>query len=216
MLISWHGHSEFYIESADGFTLITDPFDAHVGYPMREYEADAVTVSHGHGDHNHVDKVKGASAIIDAAGEWRPAPDVKVTAIPSFHDEVQGKKRGPNLIMKIEMEGLTLAHLGDLGEELKEEQLGALGKIDILMIPVGGFYTIDGEKARKIVYALKPRVVIPMHFKQPGINEDWPISDGKDFLHLMGAEQLQPMPLLRVTKGDLSQQPPLALMQWQA
>lgn len=215
MLIIWHGHSEFCLEREDGFTLITDPFDAHVGYPMEKYRADAVTVSHGHGDHNDLQKIIGHPAIVDGAGEFQIAPDIKITAIPSFHDEVQGAKRGGNLIMKIEMEGLSLAHLGDLGIELDDAQLKALGEIDILMIPVGGFYTIDAQVARNIVYALNPKVVIPMHFKHAGVNGDWPISDGRDFLALMGAEHLQPMPLLRVTKGDLSQQPPLALLQWQ-
>lgn len=214
MLITWHGHSEFYLERADGFSLLTDPFDAHVGYPMHSYKADAVTVSHGHGDHNFVEKAEGNPAIIDQAGEWQIDPDVKVTAIPSFHDDVQGEKRGKNLIIKIEMEGLTLAHLGDLGVSLDEDQIRALGEIDILMIPVGGFYTIDAQTARQAVHALQPKMVIPMHFKNQGINEDWPISDGKDFLALMGAGNVEPMPILRVTKEDLSQQPPLALLKW--
>lgn len=214
MLIYWHGHSEFYLEREDGFSLLTDPFDAHVGYPMGEYRADAVTVSHGHGDHNFIQKVKGVPTIIDQPGVWQIDPDMKITAIPSFHDDAEGTKRGKNLIMKIETEGLSLAHLGDLGTPLTEEQIAALGEIDILMIPVGGFYTIDAHTARGAVSALKPRIVIPMHFKHEGINGDWPISDGRDFLKLMGVENAEKMPLLRVTRGDLSQQPPLVLMQW--
>ena len=216
MLIYWHGHSEFLLERADGFTLITDPFDSHVGYPMGQYRADAVTVSHGHGDHNYIEKVLGNPVVIDAAGQWQLDADAKVTAIPSFHDDAMGQKRGGNLIMKIEMEGLSLAHLGDLGIELDADQLHALGKIDILMLPVGGYYTIDAPAAKKVVEALRPRMVIPMHFKHAGVNGDWPISDGRDFLSLMGAKGLQPMPLVRVTREDLSQQPHLALMQWQA
>jgi len=216
MLITWHGHSEFYLEGERGFTLLTDPFDAHVGYPMGEYRADAVTVSHGHGDHNFVEKVKGHPVIVSEAGVWQAAPDVKITAIPSFHDDAEGAKRGGNLIMKIEMEGLTLCHLGDLGVALNEAQIQALGQVDILMVPVGGYYTIDAQTASQLVHDLKPALVIPMHFKQQGVNWDWPISDGTDFLELMGAKWAEPMPLLRVTREDLSQQPPLALLSWQA
>ena len=197
VLITYHGHSEFYLEGANGFALLTDPYDAHVGYPMGEYRADAVTVSHGHGDHNYT------------------APEVKITAIPSVHDDADGAKRGLNLIMKIEMEGLNLVHLGDQGAPLTAEQIQTIGKADILMIPIGGFYTIDAKTAYDAVQAVRPRMVIPMHYKT-AVNADWPVTDEKPFLRLMGAENVSPMPLLRVTKQDLSEQPALALMQAKA
>lgn len=215
MLITYHGHSEFYLECANGFCLLTDPYDDHVGYPMGAYRADAVTVTHGHGDHSYIQKASGAPAIIDSAGEWHPAPEVKITAIPSVHDDAGGEKRGKNLIMKIEMEGLTLAHMGDQGAPLTAEQIAALGKIDVLMIPVGGYFTIDAAQAYDMVRALKPRITIPMHYKTE-VNGGWPISDEKEFLRLMGAPDAASMPLLRVTKGDLSEQPALALLKWQA
>ena len=214
MLITYHGHSEFYLEGASGFALLTDPYDDHVGYPMGEYRCDAVTVTHGHGDHNFTQKALGAPAIIDSAGEWYPAPEVKVTAIPSVHDDAGGTKRGKNLIMKIEMEGLTIAHLGDQGVALTPEQLKALGKIDILMLPIGGFFTIDAQTAYEIVKAVKPRVTIPMHYKT-SVNAGWPIADEKEFLRLMGQPGLAPLPLLRVTKGDLSEQPGLVMLAWE-
>lgn len=211
MLISYHGHSEFYLEGADGFALLTDPYDGHVGYPMKTWRADAVTVSHSHADHNYTAKAAGAPALIDSQGIWLPAPDVRVTAVPSFHDDAQGTKRGMNLLMKIEMEGLSIVHLGDLGTPLTPEQVQSLGKVDILLIPVGGYYTIDAQTARGVVSALRPAVVIPMHYRT-AVNAGWPIADEKEFLRLMGAEDVEKLPLLRVTKGDLSQQPPVAVL----
>ena len=211
MLILYHGHSEFYLERADGFALLTDPYDAQVGYPMHRPRADVVTVSHGHTDHSDTAKVLGNPAILDGEGVWLPAPDVRVTAIPSFHDDAQGAKRGGNLLMKIEMEGLTIVHLGDLGAALSPAQVQALGAVDILLTPVGGYYTIDARVARGVVSALRPAIVIPMHYKT-AVTADWPIADEREFLRLMGAEGTEALPLLRVTKGDLSQQPPLVLL----
>lgn len=212
MLITCHGHSEFYLEGQNGFRLLTDPFDAHVGYAMGQYPCDAVTVSHGHGDHNYVEKTLGAPAIVESAGVWKVSPEVTVTAIPSVHDDAGGSKRGSNLIMKIEMDGLTLAHLGDQGCPLTPEQIEKLGQIDVLMIPVGGFFTIDAAQAADICRLLEPRIILPMHYKT-AVNAGWPITDEKPFLRLLGCENLSPMPLLRVTKGDLSEQPKVALLE---
>lgn len=213
MLITYHGHAEFMIELADGFKIITDPYDAHVGYEMQEYACDAAVISHGHGDHNFIDKLTGAYARVDQAGAWHLAGDVRVDMIPSVHDEAGGQKRGKNLIMKLQTEGLTLVHLGDQGDVLTAQQIRQLGKVDILMIPVGGYYTVDAQGAKQIVDALRPRVVIPMHYKTK-VNADWPITDETPFLQLMGAENVQPMPLIRITRGDLSQQPQLAVLQF--
>lgn len=213
MLITYHGHAEFEIQLANGYTIVTDPYDAHVGYEMKEYLCDAVTVSHSHGDHNYTDKLLGHYARVDSSGEWHLAPDVKVCAIPSVHDEAGGTKRGKNLIMKLEAEGLTLVHLGDQGDRITAEQQAAIGSVDILMIPVGGFYTIDAQLAKETVSQLNPRVVIPMHYKT-SVNGDWPIADEKPFLQLMHAADVQPMPLIRITRGDLDQQPRLALLQY--
>ena len=216
MLITCHGHSEFLIESASGFTLLTDPFNAEVGYRMEQYAVDAVAVSHGHGDHSFVEKAVSADpgqplTVIRQEGTYSLAENVTVTAIPSYHDDVQGTKRGGNLLFRMEIDGLTLAHLGDIGAPLTPQQRAALGRVDILMLPVGGFFTIDAVQAKAIADQLRPAVLLPMHYKT-AVNAQWPIADAEAFLTLMAPQQAETCPILRVTKGDLSEQPPLILL----
>lgn len=210
MLILHHGHSEFLLETENGFRILTDPFDAHVGYPMRKVSCDAVTVSHGHGDHCFVEKAEGSIVIADEDGVTHLASDVTALGIPCFHDECLGAKRGKNLIFVIEADGLRIAHLGDLGA-WDEQLVRQLGHIDILLIPVGGYYTIDAASAAALCSQLSPRIVIPMHYKTQ-VNADWPIAPLEDFLHLMHAPSAPQMPLLRVTKEDLSEQPPVIVL----
>lgn len=215
MLITYHGHSEFLLESAAGFSVLTDPYNAGVGYPMKKYRVDAVTVSHAHGDHNDVSKLEGEYAAVDIAGRFMLSPDVSVTAVPSFHDDAEGKKRGSNLMMKIEMDGLSIVHLGDLGMVLNEEQINALGRTEVLLIPVGGMFTIDAAAAVQVVRQLRPRIVIPMHYRTE-VNPSFPVADETAFLRAMQCEDAERVPLLRVTKEDLSEQPGLVVMEHRA
>ena len=202
MLINWHGHSEFLLESADGYRVLTDPFDDHVGYPMHQVRADAVVVSHSHGDHSYTAKVQGQPMILKDPGATRLTPHVSVSAVQGFHDDAQGAKRGNTLLTVIEMDGLRIAHLGDLGCPPDAEQLRFLRDIDLLMIPVGGFYTINGEQAAEIVRSLSPHVVLPMHYKTR-CNSGWPISDAAPFYLAWGKPMPEPVPLLRVTAEDV-------------
>ncbi len=184
MKIHWMGHSCFAIETEDGTRIVTDPFDGHVGYPMPWGRADIVTISHGHGDHNHAEPLRPTHRA-DEAKEY-VFGGVRITGIPSFHDDQQGAKRGKNVIFVIEADGKRVAHLGDLGHPLSAEQIAAIGKLDALMIPVGGFYTIDGETAAAQARALSPKVVLPMHYKTDCMN--FPISDEQPFLKAYGTE----------------------------
>lgn len=203
MLIEWNGHSEFLLESASGFRILTDPFDPATGYPMRRPGADAVAVSHGHGDHSYVQKAVGSPKVLDAPGHTDLADGICADAVQADHDDCGGKKRGKTLLTRIRMDGLTIAHLGDLGCPLTREQAGFLAGTDILMIPVGGFFTIDGECAARIVRELSPKVVLPMHYKTRW-NESWPISGPEPFYEAMGLPMPDPVPLLRVTAEDIS------------
>ena len=211
MLIIHHAHSEFLLETAEGFRILTDPFDDHVGYPMHQVACDAVTVSHGHGDHSYLAKAQGYQAVADHAGRITLAMDVAVNAIPCFHDDVQGAKRGPNLISVIEADGLRVAHFGDLGawdETLAEQLMG----IDIALVPVGGFYTIDADSAARLMARIRPRIVIPMHYST-AYNASWPIAPLDKCLDAFDAADAPRMPLLRVTKEDLSEHPPIIVLE---
>lgn len=164
MKIEWLGHACFLVTTAQGTRIVTDPFDEKVGYSLPQVNADIVTISHHHFDHDAVHVLPGQPQIIEGTGNQQ-AIDILFHGIASFHDQEQGAKRGPNTIFTFELEGIRLAHLGDLGHLLGEEQLKKLGRIDVLFIPVGGFYTIDANEARQVVEQIKPRLVLPMHYK---------------------------------------------------
>ena len=165
MLIRHIGHAEFLIITESGERIVTDPYDASCGYPVTKIQADTVLVSHGHHDHNAVENLEGIRTVVEQAGCYTLNSGIRVTAIQGYHDDVQGKKRGETLLFLLEAEGLRIVHLGDLGCALTAEQAEILKKPDILMIPVGGFFTIDGKTARETVKQLEPLVTLPMHYK---------------------------------------------------
>ena len=169
MKVKWYGHSAFKLTTDKGVRVIIDPYESGFGNGGLTYgnitdEADVVLTSHEHGDHNHIDDIKGAFTRIDKGGTHNAA-GVKVTAIPCFHDASKGKDRGKNLIFKIEAEGLNIVHVGDLGHTLDQDVLTKLGSVDLLLLPVGGFYTIDAKEATDVMNAIKPKLTIPMHYK---------------------------------------------------
>lgn len=184
MLIQWNGHASFTIRLNNGLTVVTDPFDPSVGYECPTDSADIVTISHSHGDHSYTDSLTGAKKRIDRPGEYA-FDGLTISAIPSFHDDARGQKRGGNLLVKIRAEGKTLVHLGDLGHEPDDEQLAFMKNADVMMIPVGGYYTIDTDTALSVVKKASPAKVIPMHYKTPAIR--FPISDEKAFAKALGA-----------------------------
>ncbi len=185
MKIKWYGHACFKLSYSENLNVVTDPFDDHVGYPLCETEADIVTTSHGHGDHNYTESIKGKPAVLNRAGMFA-FDDLTVRTVKTFHDGENGERRGKNLIFIFEAEGLKIAHLGDLGHEPDEDQYAALAGIDVMMIPIGGYYTINTGIALKIVENVKPKLVIPMHFNTEVMN--FPITDEEQFAKETGAK----------------------------
>jgi len=181
MKIKWLGHASFLITSDTGTRIITDPYTTggNLRYGEIKETADIVTVSHGHGDHNNVSAVQGNPALVNKAGNTE-VKGVNFTGIPTAHDDEGGKLRGNNLIFCFEVDGIKVCHIGDLGHHLDDTQTAELGKIDILLIPVGGNYTIDAEVASQVADKLSPRIIIPMHFKNARC--DFPITGVDDFL----------------------------------
>ncbi len=181
MKLKWLGHSCFLIISEAGLRIITDPYPQGNGLsyaPINE-TADIVIVSHDHFDHNNVSAVPGKPEVITGSG-IKTVKGIQFKGIDTLHDESQGRERGANTIFCFSMDGIKLCHLGDLGHRLNKDQIIEIGEIDILLTPIGGFYTIDAGMASMVSDDLKPKVIIPMHCKTPKCN--WPLNTVEDFL----------------------------------
>jgi len=187
---------------SDNITLTTDPFNEKTGLKPPNFETDIITVSHDHYDHNNTKSLRGDKFIIDSAGEY----DVKgilIYGVESYHDEVEGKERGKNIIFRIEMDNISITHLGDLGHKLNSKQLEILTGTDILLIPVGGKYTLDAKKAVEVTSQIEPRIVIPMHYKTPNLTFN---IDGVDkFIKEIGIKPTEEEKL-KISKRDLPQE----------
>jgi len=175
MKIKYLGHAAFVITSNSGVKIIADPYatSPDLTYGEINESADIVTVSHGHHDHNNVAAVKGNPEVVNRAGK-SVVKGIEVRGIASYHDDTGGRRAGNNLIFCFELDGVTACHLGDLGHRLDDKQVKEIGRVDILLVPVGGNYTIDAKVATEVCNQLKPRVIIPMHYKTakglPGIS----------------------------------------------
>ncbi|MEO0091221.1 MAG: MBL fold metallo-hydrolase [candidate division WOR-3 bacterium] len=184
MKITFLGHASFLITTNKGVKIITDPyksgcFNNALRYnPIKEM-ADIVLISHDHDDHNCVSEVLGEPKIIKGEGTWQEK-DIKFNSVNVYHDTQKGSARGKNTIFLIEADDLRIAHLGDLGHLLSKTDYDKLGKIDILLIPVGGFFTIDSKVATEIMNQINPKITIPMHYKTPLL--DFPIVSVDEFI----------------------------------
>lgn len=203
MDIYWYGQSLFKIKGKSA-TVVIDPFDPQIGLKLpKELSADIVLSSHAHYDHNNVAFVGGNPLIVTGPGDYEKN-GISIRGISTYHDSTSGSERGKNTAYHLLIDGVNVVHLGDLGHLLSEEQITQIGEADILMIPVGGNYTIDAENASKVVTQLEPRIVIPMHYKIDEVKVD--IEGLGPFLKELGAENIQPVPKLSVTKDKLPEE----------
>jgi len=184
MEITWLGHACFKIKTGDK-TIITDPFDASIGLKEPKGEADIVTVSHHHFDHANTKAITGSPTTLEGPGEYEIG-GISITGVPAYHDKEKGLTRGRNTLFVFDAEGIRVCHLGDLGHKLSDEELEELDGVDILLVPVGGTYTIDGKEAAEVVAQIEPSIIIPMHYKIEKLNLD--IADASKFTHEMGAK----------------------------
>lgn len=206
MQIQWLGQSCFKIQSKNNgqeITIITDPYDDDIGLKSLKLQADIVTISHNHHDHNNLDAVGDDTFIISTPGEYE-TKGVFIYGLPAYHDSQEGKERGNIVIFKINTEDISLVHLSDLGHDLSDELLDKIGNVDILLLPVGGTYTIDAKKASEIVSAIEPRIVIPMHYQIPGLKLKNKLDSVENFLKESGLPS-ETMDKLKIAKKDLPQ-----------
>lgn len=202
MVITWYGHACFKIQSGD-MVLAIDPFAKEIGLAPPRFKADVVMVTHAHHDHSNAAAIAGDPFLITGPGEYE-VKGVNITGIETYHDANRGKDRGLNTIYKIVMEGISILHMGDFGErEVREATLESIGGVDVVMIPVGGKYTIDGEIAQKIVRQIEPVYVIPMHYKISGLA--FPLDSAETFLKAMGAVKREAVEKLALKKKDIGE-----------
>lgn len=222
MKLKWYGHAAFLITAADGTRILTDPYNAEVGYPVPLGEADFVTVSHDHADHNSLQNVPGKHEVIKGPGD-HSAGAVAVKGVATCHDDCGGSKRGKNTVYTFDLpegsETVRVCHLGDLGHQLSPEQLAELGAVDVLIIPTGGTYTLDPAGAAQQVAAIKPRLVVPMHWRTPALV--FPLKPVDDFLGEMigarieraGACEVE-LPATKITAMPRSATPPVMVLDY--
>lgn len=216
MKITWLGHASFLVEANDGTRIITDPYEAGsydgaVGYRPIDEQADIVTVSHDHADHNAVEAVTGAPEVVRGA-DARTVKGIPIRGVTTFHDENKGQDRGRNTVYVMEVDGLRVGHLGDLGHALSDDEVRAVGAVDVLLAPVGGYYTIGPEEAKAVAEQLGARVIIPMHYKTDALG--FPIQPVDDFLKLMDTVERAGSRTVELGRDDLDRAPRVIVLDY--
>ena len=205
MKLTWAGQACFQISVSNGkdhsAEIVIDPFDEKIGLKVPNFSADILLVTHNHPDHNNTGAIKGSPFLIQNPGEYE-VKGVFVQGIDSFHDESEGKERGKNTIYTIEAEDMRFCHLGDFGQkQLTDEQLDKIGRVDILMIPVGGTFTIDSSEAAKVIGQIEPKIVVPMHYGLPKLKYE--LEGVEKFLKAMGKNSVVPVDKLTIKSSAL-------------
>jgi L-ascorbate metabolism protein UlaG (beta-lactamase superfamily) len=211
MEITWLGHSCFRIRGKQA-TIITDPFSPGMGYSLGKASANIVTVSHQHPDHNYSIGIGGIPHVVSRPGEYEIA-GVLIIGLATFHDASKGADRGKNTVFVMETEEMSICHLGDLGQPLTDSQIEEIGKVDVLMVPVGGIVTINAATAAAMVRQMEPKIVLPMHYKTPVFPGELEPVD--NFLREFGTQQATPQPKLNINKNNLPLTTQVILLEYQ-
>jgi L-ascorbate metabolism protein UlaG (beta-lactamase superfamily) len=205
MEITYYGHSCFKIKGNE-VSIVIDPFDPGIGYNPLKLESDILLLSHNHHDHAYTEGVKNYSLFANSPGEYE-LNNVFVYGLQTFHDNEEGAKRGINTIYLIDIDGYSILHLGDLGHELSKETLEKISGSDVLMIPVGGTYTIDAKTATKVISSLEPGYVLPMHYQTKELSLGEKIDAIDVFLNEMGVDKPKNSDKLKLSrKGDVPEE----------
>ena len=205
--VIWLGHACFMLKGKNR-KLIFDPFKG-IGLPRPKAKADIVLCSHSHSDHNNAAAVSHKrSIVLEGFTGIARISDISVKGIATYHDEVQGSKRGKNSVYSVGLDGLSFCHLGDLGHELSASHVREVGSVDVLFLPVGGFYTIGPEQARRVMESLKPRITVPMHYRLPGMSKAFnQLSTLKSFTRKDENVKRLKGPRFTVSRDDLPERP---------
>ena len=199
MDINWLGHSCFRIKGRN-VSIVTDPYPPDLGYSLGKPSADIVTISHPHPGHSYTDGVSGDPRLVRGPGEYEIS-GVLIIGIATFHDNDKGAKRGKNTVYLMDIEGVSVCHLGDLGHVLTADQVEQIEEADVLLLPVGGVSTINAAVAAEVVRQLEPKVVVPMHYRTDALNRGLATVDG--FLKEMGQKEITSQPKLTLTRTTL-------------
>jgi L-ascorbate metabolism protein UlaG (beta-lactamase superfamily) len=199
MEITWLGYSSFYLKGKNT-AVVTDPVPPGMGYTAMKVSAPIVTVSHNHPEHSWVEGVGGEHRLVNRPGEYEIG-GVLIIGISTFHDAENGAELGKNTVFAIEVDDVTICHLGDLGHSLSAKQIEELGNVDVLLVPVGGGSTINATQAAAVVRSLEPKIVIPMHYKTLTLAKELDTVD--KFLKEMGLTEVAPQAKLNVTRATL-------------
>jgi L-ascorbate metabolism protein UlaG (beta-lactamase superfamily) len=196
--VTWLGHGCFRLRGRAA-AVVTDPYPPTIGLKLSRMDAEVVTVSHEHENHNYTQVVRDGAYEIHGPGEYEVA-GVSVIGVPAFHDSERGVKHGRNTIYLIEIDDVTICHLGDLGHKLDDAEAETIASPDVLLVPVGGRTVISAAEAAEVVRQLEPRYVIPMHYAIPGLKVELDPIDR--FLKEMGVTATEPQPKLAVQKSS--------------
>ncbi len=210
MDITWYGQACFKLKGKSA-TVVIDPFDPNfVGLKLpKDLSADVVLKTHDHADHNYFAGVSGDPVKISGPGEYE-IKGVAINGVGVYHDKQNGEERGKNTVYNLSIDNLNVVHVGDLGHQFTQEQLEEIGNCDILMIPVGGVFTIDAKDAAEVIAQLEPSIIIPMHYYLDGLK--FQLDPVDKFLKEMGVEKVEPQPKLVITKDKLPEEPQVIVL----